>query len=291
MKRITPNFRAAAPLWPLVLLLTTFGAPCFAQAPITNGLVARWTGDGNAKDSTGHFDGTVSGGLTYVPGPKGQEFPFNGGNAQAQQVIRLPPQAFQFNGGDAKVEFGKSIGNFGTRDFTVVYWMKTDSKNPHEAFLAKRTTCDGAFDFWDVQTGGGGWPYPPPGTLVINMTDVGHNAGYLLLSSHPLNDGQWHHIAWVRESTSSGSITCLIYVDGALDNSNIIVKGARDNPIPNPDAIELSNQSSLILGHSVCECCDGIRPYTGAAAELQLFSHALTAEEILAIYNAGKPVK
>jgi hypothetical protein len=95
-----------------------------------------------------------------------------------------------------------------------------------------------------------------------------------------MNDGQWHHIVWVRQSTSSGSITFLLYVDGAFDNSRAC-----------PNTVDLSNQAPLVLGQSVCQCCDGTRPYSGAAAELQLFSHALSAEEILAIYNAGKPDK
>jgi hypothetical protein len=69
-------------------------------------------------------------------------------------------------------------------------------------------------------------------------------------------------------------------VDGALDNSKVITK-----------SVDLANQAPLVLGQNVCQCCDGTRPYTGAAADLQLFSHALTAEEILAIYNAGKPAK
>jgi hypothetical protein len=241
-----------------MLCAAAFATPCFAQAPITNGLIARWTGDGNARDSAGHFDGTVSGGLTYGPGPRGQ--------------------AFQFNGGDAKVDFGKSIGNFGTRDFTIAYWMKTDSKNPKEAFLAKRATCDGAFSFLEISIGGMG--NPAPGFLDLFITDGGYSPGCYLVSSRPMNDGQWHHIAWVRQSTSSGTITCLIYVDGALDNSKAF-----------PGPVDISNQSPLVLGQNVCQCCDGCRPYTGAAAELQIFSHALTAEEILAIYNAGKPVK
>jgi len=84
----------------------------------------------------------------------------------------------------------------------------------------------------------------------------------------------------VRQSTSSGSITGLIYVDGALDNSTAY-----------PQAANLANESPLVLGRSVCEGFDGTRPYSGAAAELQLFSHALSAEEILTLYQAGKPVK
>jgi hypothetical protein len=57
------------------------------------------------------------------------------------------------------------------------------------------------------------------------------------------------------------------------------------------EAVDLTNPSPMIMGHSVCECCDGCRPYNGAAAELQIFSRALTAEEILTIYTAQKPEK
>jgi hypothetical protein len=103
---------------------------------------------------------------------------------------------------------------------------------------------------------------------------------YEFFSRHPVNDGQWHHIAWVRQSTSSGTVTYLLYLDGALDNAKAY-----------PEAVDLVNPSPLVLGQSVCQCCDGTRPYSGAAAELQLFSHALSAEEILALYKAGKPDK
>jgi len=256
MQRIISAFRAPASFWAVILCATVAGAPCFAQAPITGGLVARWSGDGNARDSAGHFDGQVSGGLRYVPGPTGQ--------------------AFQFDGGNAQVDFGNGAGNFGTRDFTIAYWMKTDSQYPHEAFLAKRAVCDAGFCFWEIQVGGG--VRPPGGILDLVFAEGGYKPPYDLFSTRPMNDGQWHHIAWVRQSTSSGSITYLIYVDGALDNSKA-----------NLEAVDLANQSPLVLGQNVCQCCDGARPYSGAAAELQFFSHALSAEEILAIYKAGKP--
>ena len=261
MKKITPSLRGPAWFRPGILFLAGFGMTCFGQAPVTNGLVARWSGDGNAKDSAGHFDGQVSGGLRYGPGPTGQ--------------------AFEFNGGDAQVDFGTNIGNFGTRDFTIAYWMKTDSKYHHEAFLVKRAQCDGEFRFLEIEMGeiGAAGSYPPTGTVRITLEHEGYGPWFYLASSHPVNDGQWHHIVWVRQSTSSGSITCLVYLDGALDNSK-----------PCPE-IDLSNPSPLIMGHSVCECCDGCRPYNGAAAELQIFSHALTAEEIFTIYKAGNPEK
>ena len=104
-----------------------------------------------------------------------------------------------------------------------------------------------------------------------------------MFSSRPINDGQWHHIAWLRQSTSSGSIRYLLYVDGALDNSKA-----------SPEAANLANDSPVVMGQSVCQCCDGTRPYSGEAAGLQIFTKALSAEEILAIYvegQAGLPLR
>jgi len=101
-----------------------------------------------------------------------------------------------------------------------------------------------------------------------------------LNSSHAMNDGQWHHVAWVRQSTSSGSSMALIYVDGVLDNSRTY-----------PETFDVGNGAPLVLGRNICECCDGTRPYSGAAAELRLFSRALSDEEVLTLYKAGKSGK
>src|ERR1039458_1605573 len=97
MEKILPFLRGQAWFWPGILSLAALGTSCFGQAPIINGLVARWSGDGNAKDSAGNFDGQVSGGLRYEPGPTGQ--------------------AFQFNGGSSRVDFGITAGKFGTAPF------------------------------------------------------------------------------------------------------------------------------------------------------------------------------
>ena len=81
-----------------------------AGTPSASGLAERWKGDGSAQDSAGLVHGQISVEVSYAPGPAGQ--------------------AFQFNGDDAQVDFGKSAGNFGTGDFTIAFWMKTDSRTP-----------------------------------------------------------------------------------------------------------------------------------------------------------------
>jgi hypothetical protein len=218
-----------------------------------SGLVARWSGDGNAKDSAGQFDGKVSGGLRYVPGPTGQ--------------------AFQFNGGDAKVDFGNNVGNFGTNDFTIACWLKTDSKIPLEAFLEKRPECNGNPKAWMIQLIG---RRAGEQQSYFKIGITGGTGG--LDSLHPVNDGQWHHIAFVRQFTGFEGTMWLVYLDGSLDNS-------RAYP---GETVDLVNQTSVLLGHSVCECCDGTKPYSGAVADVQIYNQALSAYEIQAIFNEGK---
>lgn len=228
---------------------------CFGQAPITNGLAARWSGDGNAKDSAGHFDGQVSGGLSYEPGLRGK--------------------AFVFDGGAAQVDFGATAGNFGARDFTIAYWMKTASP-VEEAFWGKRNICS-LGNWWNIRVGLGN-PHIVPGVVNLEMDDGTPEGHVSVVTSNPLNDGVWHHLAWVRQSTSSGSTTYLVYVDGTLNNT-----------MTHPFATDVQNTTPLLLGQSACQGSDGTQSYIGAAAELQLFSHALSAEEILTIFKASKP--
>jgi len=224
-------------------------------AEMSSSLIARWLGDGNAKDSTGHFDGQVSGGVTYVAGPTGQ--------------------AFQFNGNDSRVDFGNSVGNFGTNDFTIAFWMKTASRNPQELIMEKRVTCDGANALWSIGIGSALHPQEAPvGCTGFGMAPGNNNPSYNLISLRPLNDGRWHHIAAVRQTSVSGEVTGSYYIDGALDKSMTYAK-----------AIDIVNQAPLVLGQGVCQGHDGCRPYSGALADLRLYSQGLSAEDILGMYN------
>ncbi|HXR06302.1 MAG TPA: LamG domain-containing protein [Candidatus Acidoferrum sp.] len=253
-----PVFRSPAWARSGVLLLLACASHSFAQAPITNGLVHRWTGDGNAKDVAAHDDGKVSGGLRYENSDTGQ--------------------AFAFNGKDAQINFGASAGNFGSGDFTIAYWMKTRSTSLTEAFLEKRDACNSGH-FFGIRLGS---PIPANGLPVrigqpgLEIDEGPANTHVSFMASGPFNDGRWHHFAWMRQSTSAGSITYLLYVDGLLDSTMAV-----------PGAADTSNHSPLVMGVSVCQCCDGTTPFSGAAKDLQLFSHALSDDEVSSMYKAG----
>jgi hypothetical protein len=241
----------------ILMSLTLFLAiQCLGQAPITDGLTARWTGGGNARDSAGSFDGHFSGGLSYAAGPRGR--------------------AFHLNGSDAKVDFGTGIGNFGVRDFTLAYWMKTGSHARQQGFLGRRATCDAASTFWEIHIG----YVDEPGHLEFAFVSGGFKPPYFLHSTRPVNDDQWHHMAWVRQSTSAGTTIFLLYIDGVLNISNTF-----------PELVDLTNQSALILGQSVCQGFDATTPYDGSVAEMQIFDRALSDREVSIIYQAQKPEK
>jgi len=262
MDKTNPISRSPIWTWLGVLMLVACATRSVAQTPVTNGLAHRWTGQGNAKDAAGHDDGQVSGGLRYENGDAGQ--------------------SFAFNGSDARINFGAGAGNFGTGDFTIAYWMKTRSTRMTEAFLEKRDACN-AGHFFGIRIGS---PVPANGEPVrigqpgLEIDEGPADTHVSFMASGPFNDGRWHHFAWMRQSTSSGSITYVVYVDGVLDNT-MPVKGAAD----------VSNPSPLIMGASVCDGFDGTTPYSGEAKDLQLFSHALSADEVVAIWSAGKSGK
>jgi subtilisin-like proprotein convertase family protein len=212
------------------------------------GLVDWWPFEGDFDDIIGANNGTLTGGLvTEVTGEVGQGIQFPG--------INLGP-----NG--AAINFGTNAGNFGTNDFTIDYWMNTISTNPAEAFLQQGSACGPGTSYWQIVTAAG--------VPSLSVFDPASGQGAMTLTGTlPLNDGIWHHLAWVGKGTQYS-----LYVDGRFNISMIV-----------GTSYDLSNGQPMILGTN--GCAPAIQPYSGAADELDLWNRALTDVEIAAIYQAG----
>src|SRR4051812_21186843 len=90
-----------------LLGLTSLTLPCLAQTGCITpppGLVAWWAGDGNANDLVGVNNGALQNGTTFAAGRVGQ--------------------SFAFDGMDDSVSFGNAIGNFGTNNFSIAFWVQ-----------------------------------------------------------------------------------------------------------------------------------------------------------------------
>src|SRR6266496_2499545 len=66
-----------------------------------------WKGDDNGNDTAGANNSTFMNAITFADGKVGH--------------------AFDFNGIDSKINFGNTVGNFDTNDFTVEFWIRTSA--------------------------------------------------------------------------------------------------------------------------------------------------------------------
>jgi hypothetical protein len=209
------------------------------------GIIHWWDGDGDATDIIGNVDGTLQNGASFAPG--------------------LVGQAFSFDGVDDTISFGNTVGNFGIKDFTIEFWVKTSSTR-FEGVLGKRPEC-GFGSFFDLRIG-------VTGFLELSETVTGTNYNPLS-TTVALNDGVFHHVAVTRQ----GNIVS-IYIDGVLD-----VAGGTAG------VTDIHNDADFVLGRSACGPADGTDFFTGLLDEISLYERALSATEVKGIFAAGSAGK
>jgi hypothetical protein len=174
-----------------------------------SGMVAWWSGDGNAKDIQGPtFDnGTQVNGATFGLGKVGQ--------------------AFLFDGIDDYVDVGNPTNlNFGTGDFSIDAWIRTSFIGGAGRKLIVSKTSNGP----DVQYALG-YQASTDGKLFF-LTQSSPGVFTEALSSSSIADGQFHHVAGVRRGR-----VLELYIDGNLVASS--------NPRP---IVSASSANSVVIG-------------------------------------------
>ena len=101
-------------------------APVIECVQPPGGLVSWWKGEGDGNDAAGTNSSTLMSGITFPDGKVGQ--------------------AFNFNGVDSQVRFGNTVGNFGTNDFTIDFWIRTTATRL-ESVIEKWPVCGHASMF------------------------------------------------------------------------------------------------------------------------------------------------
>jgi hypothetical protein len=150
---------------------------------LPSGLMAIWSGDGNARDGTGAHNGTLVGGARFAPGKVGQAFSFNG------------------TSGYVSIPDSPSLDAFADR-ITIMAWIKVNH-------LMANPEWEGI-----VTKGNASWRLlATSGATTIYFAASGATPADIY-GSRNVNDGQWHHVAAVYDG-----INLSLYVDGALDAS------------------------------------------------------------------------
>jgi Concanavalin A-like lectin/glucanases superfamily len=204
-----------------------------------SGLVSWWKGESNAVDALGANNGTVNGNVTFA----------------AAEV----KNGFVFDGTTSYVNMGSVTGtslDVGTADFTVEFWLKTSSDlNPTQ------------FVVGDAGVG------QAQGWRVLYQAGVNHQLRFRIanattadiVDTAPVNDGMWHHFAFVRSADS-----LLAYEDGVQAASLTTA------------ITDITTASEFHLGGRSTDWF-----FEGSLDEVSVYSRALSAAEIAGIFAAG----
>ena len=204
-------------------------------APVSGlglGLVAEYKFENSVQDSSGNgFHGTAYGTTSFIAG-------------------KVDSSAVSFSGGDnSYVEIPNPLGN----DFTIAFWLNTTASGGTGQWWAGNGLVDGEV---------------PGTTNDFGVSLVGSYVGFgvgnsdvTITSSTAVNDGQWHHVAATRNSTSG---LMQLYVDGTLRASGSGPTGTRATP------------ASLHLGNIQ----SGFNYLSGAMDEVRLYNYALSAAQV-----------
>lgn len=174
-----------------------------------------------------------------------------GGIATSKETFTFTDinNALHFDGVNDYVQFSGFTGRFGTGDFTVESWFKTNSAS-QQGFIAKRSTC-GNQNFWNLTT--------ISGTVTF---EIGPNYSAITTGSvAPV--GQWNHVAVTRSGTA-----LKLYVNGVLAASgSATLSNINDSTV------------NLYFGRNICTY------FNGLLDEVRFWNVARSAAEIASNYN------
>ncbi|MEQ8384807.1 MAG: CHAT domain-containing protein [Coleofasciculus sp. A1-SPW-01] len=210
-----------------------------------------------AFDSSGNnIDGTYFGGVNR--------------NQEGALVDDANPAPF-FDGTTGYVEIPDSdFIDFGTNeDFTITAWIKVAPEQLDTEF--------GDSDVIEKWSGAEPYPYviryynqthPNPGKIVALRFDNTNVSG--VTSTVSLNDGEFHHVAFIKEGSSIS-----LYVDGILQDTDIDIT---NSPTQNNSPLFLARRGSNPPVDNF---------FRGSIDEVAIYDSALSPDEVAAQYTTG----
>ena len=219
-------------------------------------LIAYWpfdegTGD-VAHDVIGGFDGTIIGGGTWVTGKVGAS-------------------AFQGSGGD-EINCGPGPSPT-TEDLSLAWWM-IDNHVSYGTIMDKSVTGSGYGYNILVR---GAEEDSPLRFRIGGWQSYGGWGQECRLPAGAYNDGEWVHIVCTYDSATD---TASIYVNGELpENGNLNPKTGIAGPNGYCQGVNNVDTPLSIRG--------GEENFDGVLDEVAIWDHALTPEEVMAVFISG----
>ena len=232
-------------------------------ADTTSGLVGWWkmdddSGSAIAADSSGNSNaGALSNfsDTTYtsqwVDGTIGGALFFNG-DGLAANVVAVPSVGTP---GPAVLDFSTSPV------FTLSAWVQTSGTQTNEAAIIAKGTGAGG-EQYVLELSGGNYRF-----FVRDTNFVSYN-----ISSAAAANGFWQHVAGVVNGTNN---TMTLYVNGAVAGASV----APSSLLATNHEVSFGNRQSGTAGYN--------DPFTGTIDDVRIYSRALTAADIYALYGAA----
>lgn len=222
------------------------------------GTVLHFKFDGDAKATVGPRDGIVIGAAK----PTGDK--------------KVGTGAFEFTGAEGAVSAGTSSTFDSTDKVSVSAWVKYDTLR-HSYVVHK----DGAYllQLYPADSAANR-PWQVYGGVYVDDTVTKYSEGKAvqhlnLVGTGLLETGKWYHIVFIYDRTVASGPSSVLYLNGQLVSSNTKVKSAIVNT-PNK-AINVGGRNEVGWDRNTDGVIDDVR----------VFNRALTAEEVLQLYNAG----
>ncbi len=220
------------------------------EPPIpTEGLVAYYPFNGNAKDESGNGnDGTVNGNTAFTDGVFGSSISLGSSPLSNFEI----PNSALYNLTDFSISLWVNINQFNTtgdRPFNTIISAASTSHDNHFLFLYSRNSLDFRTYFINAQ--------------VIPNRNTDYN----------IKPNQWSNLVIVRKGGN-----CSIYL-----NSVEILNYRPPFYILKPDRVILGQDLDCVTG-----CIEDNQSLKGKIDQLRIYNQALSPTEILALYNEQK---
>lgn len=230
-------------------------------------MVSWWPGDGNPADIVGGFGGTFYGSAGYAVGTVGPSFSFAGSN-----FVEVADNSAHIPGGA----------------FSIDAWVRPHGNASGRMTVVSKYECGG------ICPAGSNSLYTLMllnGVVKAIVRDSDATAPFtqgLTVTGPSIANGQWHHLAMVRELAPVNRLT--VYVDGAPAASQGLNAGSdgllkNDDSLSDPLTIGAKKRSGNIYQGSGVPNMEDF--FVGLIDEVEYFNRALTSNEVALIYQAG----
>lgn len=232
---------------------------------IESGLIGHWTMDGkyltpNVRDrSTSANHGNLT------------------GQAATTTIIGKVGQALSFDGTDDYITTNQNVGVSG-KTASVSLWFKTPAVSSYSTRVMFELSPDfNASDAFVVSyNDNSGGAQPTMGGILAAMHSA---AGYSLYSTNSrYDDNNWHHLGVIFDRNQAASVDqTSIYIDGIEVNTSVI---GSNNAVHTTSFTDDKVYINARYG--------SIFPFQGSTDDVRIYNRALSAAEVLRLYQMGK---